>query len=218
MSNLYKKYYDVSRLILWADGESDDSGARRARMVIGFRDGNPRITVYTGGTGSEAVISFPTDPITMVAAMNYLKDVIKAPPGTKMSIESLTTVYENNRPTKEKKVLSTLYLGKSKDGLIYMSVISEGRAKLIFTIKASPYHVFRDGDKNVLAEAKVSEMLASGIADMALNVVAQVLVQYTNEEYTDGGRKQTEVKNPNGGSVASHDKIEILQDLDDISL
>lgn len=217
MSQLYKKYYDVARLVIWGDDDEDNN--RKARLVFGFRDGNPRITVYTGAMGLEGMIAFPTDAPTMVTILNYLKDIAKSEPGTKMSFDSLTTVYENNKPTKEKKVLSTLYIGKSKEGLIYLSVMSENRPKLIFTIKSSPYHAFRDTDKNIIPESKISEAMAIGIADTALNIIAQALVQYTNEEYTFSGRKQGEVKTQNSKPVQNDPiKNEILQDLDDIAL
>lgn len=217
MSQLYKKYYDVARLVIW--GDDDDDNNRKARLVFGFRDGNPRITVYTGGTGAEGMISFPSDAPTMVTILNYLKDIAKSEPGTKMSFDSMTTLYENNKPTKEKKVLSTLYIGKSKEGLVYLSLISENRPKLIFTITTSPYHAFRDAEKNNIPESKVSEVMAMGIADTALNVIAQAMIQYSNEEYAFGGRKQGEIKSATT-RPSSNDPIknEILQDLDDIAL
>ena len=142
---LIKTYYDISKLVIWGDDSSDgENGNKRPRMVFSFRDGNPRITVYTGITGQNGVISFPSDYPTMVAIVNILKDVIVSEPGNKFSISSLTNVYENNKPTKEKKIVSTLYIGKSKDGLIYFSVIAENKPKLVFTIKPSPFHVFKD--------------------------------------------------------------------------
>lgn len=217
MSQLYKKYYDVARLVIWGDGDEDNN--RKPRLVFGFRDGNPRITVYTGTPGIEGMISFPSDAATMVTILNYIKDIAKSEPGTKMSFDSLTSVYENNKLTKEKKVLSTLYIGKSKEGLIYLSLISEGRPKLVFTIKSSPYHAFRDAEKNTISDAKISEMMAIGIADAVLNIIAQAMIQYTNEEYSFSGRKQAEVKGPNIKTTSSDPiKNEILQDLDDIAL
>jgi hypothetical protein len=223
MSNLVNKYFDLAKVVLWADTEDTEAG-KRARMIFNFRDGNPRITVYTGGAGSEGVVSYPCDTPTMVGILNLLKDVVKSTPGTKYSIDSLTTIYVDNKPSNEKRVASTLYVGKSKEGLIYLSVISENRPKLIFTIKSSPFHVFRDGEKNVVADAKVSELLANGIADMMLNVISQAVLSYSNEEYETGVRKVSLVKQ-NGQATTPQvefkqpqQNLDILKDLEDIGL
>jgi hypothetical protein len=217
MSNLVKKYFDVARLVIWGDG--DEEGNRKPRLVFGFRDGNPRITVYTGQQGNDSVISFPSDSPTMISILTYMKDIAKSAPGTKILVESLTLVYENNRPTKEKKVISTLYIGKSKEGLVYLSVISENKPKLIFTIKPSTYHTFKDGDKANIEDSKISELMTIGIADTMLNIIGQILVQYSNDEYTSGIRKQASIKSANGNFTSTDPvKNEILQDLDDISI
>lgn len=220
MSNLINKYFDLAKIVLWSD--APDAESKRARLIFNFRDGNPRITVYTGAVGPEGVISYPCEVPTMVAILNLMKDVAKAEPGVKYSIDSLTTVYQDNRPTNEKRVVSTLYVGKSKEGLVYLSVITEGRPKLVFTIAASQYHTFRDGDKNLLPSTKVSEMLTMGIADTMLNVIAHAVMQYSSDEYTAGIRKASLVKQVNGQPVQqtpqSAANIDVLKELEDIGL
>lgn len=217
MSNLIKTYYDVNKLVIWGDDATEDE-QKRPRLVFGFRDGNPRITVYTGVTGQNGVISFPSDYPTMTACMHILKDVVASPPGTKYSIDSLTTVYENNKPTKEKRVVSTLYIGKSKDGIIYFSIIAEGKPKLVFSIKPSPFHVFRDGDKNVIPDSVMSAKLATGIADIVLNIISGILQEYTAEEYKTI-RKPTPIKTQQAnGDQGQNKTLEISNDLDDLDL
>lgn len=89
MATLYNKYYDVSKLVIWGDDTGDENN-RKAKLIFSFRDGNPRITVYTGVTGKDGVISFPSDHPTMVTIMNLLKDVANGQPGTKFAIDSLS--------------------------------------------------------------------------------------------------------------------------------
>lgn len=223
MSNFHKKFYDVARLNIWGDTQGDDNKTR-PRMVFSFRDGNPRFTVYAGGTGIENMITFPSDPATMVGVMWMIKDIIKGPPGEKFIVDSLGAVYKDNKPTNEKRTVGSLYVGKSKEGLIYFSVIADGKPKHVFTIKPSPYHVFRDGNKNTLPDAKISEYLASGLVDTMLNIIGNVMIQYTNEEYNDGARKQGVIKTNTpggtGGQGGSNNtpKPDIVQDLDDLVL
>lgn len=216
MATLYNKYYDVSKLVIWGD-ESAEENNRRSRLIFSFRDGNPRITVYTGITGKEGVISFPSDHPTMVTVMNLLKDVANGQPGTKFAIDSLSFVYENDKPTTNKRIVSTLHIGKSAQGLVYFSVIMENKPKLVFTLKSSPFHAFRDKDKNLLSEEIISSKMASGLADLVLNIIGNIIVNYTDEEYENSPRKPLEVKGRTGYNqqVAVKDNI---QELDDLAL
>ena len=193
--------------------------------MFGFRDGNPRFIVYTGLQGKEGVINFPCDAIHMTGTMHFLKDIIAGPPGEKILVDSLRTVYENDKPTREKAVTSTLHAGKSKDGVIYFSLISEGRPKIVFPIKMSPFRGFRDGGKNVIPEGTVSQKLALGLTDMILNMVSDALMAYSNEEYANGKKQgSTDVHGGEAaGQVAASNSSaggnrNIVQDLDDLVL
>ena len=213
MARLYKTYYDIGKIVIW--GEEGDQN-RRPKLVLSFRDGNPRITVYTGVQGPEGVISFPSDYATMSAVVNLLKEVAKAPPGTKYSVDSLTTLYENNQPTNQKRLVSVLYIGKSKEGLVYLSVIAENRPKLVFTIKPSPYHVFRDENKNELPQEKISSMLAEGIAELIMNVISNILVDYTEEEFNEL-KNNSKPKATNGNSK-EESNFEIVSSIDELDI
>lgn len=213
MGHLVNKYYDLSKLVIWGD-DTGDEATRRSRLVFSFRDGNPRITVYSGIIGKDGVISFPSDHPTMVTAMSLLKDAAMGEPGTKFTIDSLTYVYENNKPTKEKRIVSTLHIGKSKDGLMYFSVIMDNKPKLVFTLKPAQFHVFRDKDKNVMSDSVISVKMALGLADMVLEVISKILVDYTNDEYDTGPRKPQLVK---GNQTVSEPKTNI-EELDDLAI
>jgi len=216
MSTLYNKYYDISKLVIWGDETGDDTN-RKAKLIFSFRDGNPRITVYTGVVGKEGVISFPSDHPTMVTIMNLLKDVANGQPGVKFSIDSLTFVYENDKPTTNKRIVSTLHIGKSNQGLVYFSVIMEAKPKLVFTLKSSPFHAFRDKDKNLLSEESISSKMALGLADLILGIVSNIIVNYTDEEYDNSPRKPLEVKGRSGVNPQVAVK-ENIQELDDLAL
>lgn len=221
-STLVKKFHDISKFVIWGEKPADNPNAKAPTMTFSFRDGNPRFVVYTGLTGPEGVITFPSDYPTMVATIMLLKDIIKGQPGEKVAVDSLAYVYKDNAPTTEKRVVSTLYIGKSKDGLIYFSVISENRPKIVFTIKPSPFHAFRDGEKNIISEAMISERMATGLADMILNIISNVIVNYSDEEYR-GGKKQLEIKpytGKQGNNTANNTivKGDIIDDLESLGL
>lgn len=217
MSKLIKTYYDINKLVIWGDENTDGDQQKRPKLVFSFRDGNPRITVYTGVNGQNGVISFPSDYPTMVACMNLLKDVCKSPPGTKFSVASLTTVYENDKPTKDKRLVSTLYIGKSKEGIVYISVIAESKPKLVFSIKPSPFHAFYDSDKNPIPDSVMSEKIASGIADLVLNIISGVLQAYTEEEYNTL-RKPTPIKSASNLTANNENLENMTGSLEELDL
>lgn len=206
MSVFVDKFTDISRIALWADGVNEN----KAKLVFGFRDGVPRITVYTGLNTKEGVISFPSDITTFVYILNLIKEAAKAEPGFKQQIQCLVTVYQDNKPTTEKKILSTLFIGKSKEGFVYISVITEDKPKIVFTFKQSPFYVFRDKDGNFVDEKEISEKIATTMADLLLNVVASSYVEITKEDFTLK-RKPTPIKS----------KIEndlVVEELDNLSI
>jgi hypothetical protein len=184
---IYKTYYDIDRLVIWGD-ETNDPQVRRARLVLSFRDGNPRITVYTGQKSASGVISFPCEAVHVTTIFNYLKEIANSEPGTKITVDSLTTKYTDNKPTNELDLVSTLHIGKSKEGIVYISVISENKPKIVFSIKPSRFHIFRDAEKNIIPESVISSKMAVSIAELALNVVSQAILQYTNEQYDFSGK------------------------------
>lgn len=224
MSVLYNKFYDVSRLVIWGESNNKEDGDRRPRLTFGFRDGNPRITVNTGQSGIEGMINFPCDPLTMTAAMELLKDVVEGEADNKIIIDSLGTNYVNNQPTSEKRLVSTLYAGKSKDGIIYFSLMTEGRPMLVFPLKPSPWHVFKDKTKSVIPDSVISKKLAIGLIDQVKNIISHILVNYTAEEYQHSGRKQGEIKKRGNDSDSNAKKAstsvappkDIVSDIDDL--
>lgn len=224
--NSYKTYYDVSRIVIWSDGEGEgqDSG-RRPRMVLSFRDGNPRITVYTGVTGPNGVITFPMDIYTFGSVLEAMKEVVAGEPGGKITIDSIGSVYENNKPTNQTRVVSVLHIGKTKEGVVYLSVIDETKPKIVFPLKPTKWHNYRGPDKELLPESKVSEHIANGLITTFSNVLPLMAMKYTSDEYKYSGRTPSPIRgfeNVTKGGAGSRNEIteissemtEMLEDLD----
>lgn len=221
MSYYYKKYHDVSKITLWSDSSSEEG--KPARLTLSFRDGNPRFVAYTGVTGPTGVINFPSDYPTMASCMNLLKRVANSnETGIQYAIESLTTSYVNDKPTKDKVVVSTLNIGRDKDGVVFMALVSEGKPKIMFQIKPSMFHVFRNSNKEQIPVSEISSTLATSIADMVLNAISDVMISYTKEEYDGSGKPPTEIKGRNSGNGYSESRGKATkaptETLDDIEL
>lgn len=194
------RFYDVARLVIWGEGE--ESSDRKPRLVFSWRDGNPRITVYTGVKGQEGILTFPSDLHTMTTVLESLREIAEGEPGNKLTMDSLTTKYVDNKPTAEKTLVSTLHIGKSKEGIVYLSLISPGKPNVVFALKLSQWHVARDAEKNQLPDAIISKRMALGLVNTMYGIIANTTIQYTNEEYVEkGGSYQIKGNNGTGQPV-----------------
>lgn len=191
----YKTYYNLARLTIWADDEGfGEANQRRPNLTFSFRDGNPRISVYTGKSGPSALITFPMDNVTFGSVIEAMSDVINLGPGTKRTIESLSYEWKDNKPTTNLVLKSTLYVGQTKEGVIYLSVIEEDKEKLVFPLQASKFHKYRDETGTENSKSDVSKLLAKGLVKVLSNIQARIIVDYTNEEYERGDRKPMSIK------------------------
>lgn len=208
MNVMSGKFFDISRFVIWADEESEH---KTSRIVFSFRDGNPRLTVYVNDKEVKP-ISFPSDAVTMTTIAQYIEEAADAEPGYKVSIDSLTKVYEDNKPTDVKKLVSTLFVGKTQEGVVYLSVVAENKPKLIFFIKPSPYHVFKDKDKNVIPESVISCRLAKAIASMIKDCVTIGIFEHAKEQGLGFDVKE------NGGKTNPKGSMGNIPELDDLEL
>ena len=223
MNFLSKTYFDTPLLVLW--GEPLSEGDRRPRLSFGFRDGRPRFFVNTGVAGKEgldSLITFAADVPIMTSCMMMLSDIATGPNDSKFSNESLGHVYVDNAPTAEKKVRACLIAGKTKEGMVYMTVIAEGYPKIIFPFKAGQYTLYRNSNREVIPEAEVSVKLALAYSEQVRLLISQAIMTHAQEEYEAGSRKLASIKDrDDGGNSRSNNKSAksaAFDNLDDLSL
>jgi hypothetical protein len=210
MALFSKKFSDITGFVLWSDSSVEN---RRARLVLSYRDSNPRFTVYTGAAGKEGVISWPCDLPHFVTILNMLKDIANGPNGDKKVIDSLTVKYENDKPTNEKMLVSKLVIGKNNEGVCYMALIDENKPKIAFEIKPSQYHIFRDSNGEMIPISAVSRLMTIGIADSLLTLVSVTMLEHTKETY-ENVTNRAEIKSKNkGGKDNSSNTKEQFEDL-----
>ena len=219
MPHLYKTFFDTSLLVLWGDKASDDG--KRSRLTFGFRDGRPRMTVNTGIQGKEGMVIYPSELANLTTMMLYLNDIANGPPDNKITCDSLGHVYVDDKITAEKKVRATLIVGKTKEGVVYITVIAEGYPKIVFPFKSSDYHVFRDNNRQVIPASDISVKLALGYSEQVRSAISQAVMTYSCEEYDSGDRKLSSTErgaNNGSGNNTGKPAASKFQDLDDLAL
>lgn len=193
-ASMYQTYYDISKLTLF--GEKGDL-PKTPRLVISFRDGNPRLVVYTGE--EKGIINFPTDYLTFSATLEVLEDVINSEPGTKLRVDSIGNKFENGERTDQKELVSALYVGKTEKGMVYMLLSREGSPKIPFLFASSDWHKFRKGDGSEVEPPTMSNYIARGFLNLARGALAKALLDYTSEAYDKGDYKPYPIGGFSGG-------------------
>jgi hypothetical protein len=157
------KIYEIAKFNMFADSPGVEG--RRARLVWGVRDGNPRITVFTNNPNSkglEGIISAPMSPQVFIAFLTLFEDVIKGPNDIKRKMDNDTSRRDEDNKPVDKSLLSEVFFGKDSNGIVWISVIAPSKPKIKFEFRLSDYHRFykTDGTQFTESEASVLEAIS----------------------------------------------------------
>lgn len=152
---------DFEKMQMWTP--TPGAPGKRAKLGFGIRDGNPRITVFTNDpkdTVSKGIIYAAMNPETFFAFLQMFEKVARSSEETKMKIDCFGLRYENDKPTKDRILLSELYFGRTAEGIVWLSVVAENRPKIKFDFKISDFHGIFNGAGNQISEAEASQLEA----------------------------------------------------------
>jgi uncharacterized membrane protein YgcG len=167
-----------------------------ASLIWGLYSNNPRLTVYTndpndsGEQNGYGKISANLDGPTFFAFLELLKIAVAAPGEFKDKVENKNFIFPGGKRSERPVVVSELWAGKDKDGLIWISVTARDRPKIKFPITNPDFHQFLHGDGTPYAPAETSKLFALGYINMLDKMMAHLMVTLWVEP---------EKKNPPGG-------------------
>lgn len=153
----------------------------RSKLSFGFRDGNPRITVFTNDpndTVQRGIIYAGMSPETFEIFTLLFDTVIRSKEEIKQVVECYTQRYEDNKPTGERILNSQVWIGRDADGLIWLSVTAKGRPQIRFTFQVSEWHKLLKGDGTQFTEAEGSRLAAMAHLNLLRQVYGPMLAQY----------------------------------------
>lgn len=125
-----------------------------ARLKWGVRMGFPRLTVEPepkkeGEKYGETIINAPFTYPTFFYFLDRFEEVIQGEPGSSFSIECRNTKYVDGKKTNETYLQAKVIVGKDKEGIIFISVIEEGKKKIKFDLLPDTkwYKMFKNGEE-----------------------------------------------------------------------
>ena len=142
-------------LNLLSEYTKEDGTKDYGLMSWSIKNGYPRVSVNTTGVRSESIdytklITAPFDYINLLTALDDFKDVINSEKDCIRRVDCLNNKFVDGKRTDEIYVQATVYFIKDKEGVIYISVIEQGKQKLKFKVAAKGYVRFYDTQGNVI--------------------------------------------------------------------
>ena len=164
---------------------------------------NPRIVVWTndpndtGESKGYGKITANLDLPTFMAFLNLLNKVIDKEGEYKDKIENLNYIFPKGKRSEKPVLVSELWVGKDKDGIIWMSITApanQQRPRIKFPFAPSNFHNWIHGDGTPYSSPEVSKLYAQGYANLLQNMMVHVAC----ENFVD-----TTPTNTGGGNTSS---------------
>jgi hypothetical protein len=140
-----------------------NSNGRKARLVFSIREGMPRITVFTNDaadTDPKQMISVPVDPVALISLFDFISKAAISKEESRTQIECFIPVRGEDGKMIDKSMIGYIVAGKDSSGIVFISVISEGRPKIKFGFNSGNLTVFKKMDGSVMSESEASSMVA----------------------------------------------------------
>lgn len=154
----------------------------KSKLVWGFHNNNPRITVYTGDpsennekTGYGKIVANLDTP-TLFAFFHLMEIAVKAEPGYKAKIENKNFTFFGGKRSDHPVVLTELWVGKDKDGCVWMSVTARDRPLIKFTFAPTDFHNLFHGDGAPMSKGETSVIYATGYLAILKRLFAHISV------------------------------------------
>ena len=143
---------------------------------------NPRLIVWTndpadiGESNNYGKIVGNFDAPTFTAFLQSLGTIIEGANDTKEYIETYGYIFPRGVRSEHPVLTSTLYFGKDKDGIIWVSLVAKNRPIIKFTFGEGEFHHFFNGDGTPADKSKVSKLYARAYITLLYGIMEQLLV------------------------------------------
>jgi hypothetical protein len=161
-----KNVLDDPRLTLSAPTPGVDKAW--AKMNWGFFGNNGHLVVWTNDPEDQTEKNANGKIGVKIPAQDYEKFLslidlaIDLPPGEKNGMDVIDYSYYGRERSEKPEVQATIWVGKNKEGEVWLSLISKdnSRPKIQFKFGKTMYHAFKHGDGQPFSDAETSVLAA----------------------------------------------------------
>lgn len=206
---LAARYVNIPKTAIW---QKTDNG-KQAKIGFGFRDGLPRFQISTGVDGPDGLISFAANYTNMDLILNELSSLGNKENGYKFKQTYNMTLYEDNKPTDKKKLVSTLYVGKSNEGVCYITVVADKKPSVVFTFLNDGWNeCFINNEP--MSKEEYSKRAAASYGARCLKIMDQAIFEHARDQYDYITPDSGLIKQKDGTTSASP-KADVVSSLAD---
>lgn len=152
-------------------------GAQGKTSVLKWRlvQNNPRIEVWTNDPQDQdkqnGKLGANLDMPNFRSLLIFLRQAIAFRPTEtethfSRAIDCVGYTFFGGQRSQEPKVLSTVKVGKDKEGVVWIGVFADNRPRIPFPFVPGNWHVYRKGDGSPLTKAETSMVYAEAYAEM----------------------------------------------------
>lgn len=170
-----------------------------ASLQWGLFANNPRITVYTNVESDRDTnygkISANMDTPAFYSFLGLLAEAIAfdTENGTreyKVSIENKNFIFPGGKRSEKPVVQSELFIGKDKEGIVWMGVMAKDRPRIKFNFQLSDFHMLKHGTGEYYSAAEASKVAAEAYWNILSKMLAHMQVSHwvePEEKPREGG-------------------------------
>lgn len=155
---------------------------KTSNLVWGLVANNPRITVYTGDpedsgerNGYGKIVAAMDAPAFYIL-LGMIEKYADGPNSEKGKMDNLNYTWFGGKRSEQPVVVSETWVGKDKDGKVFLSIISGSRPKIAFYFQPPQFHQLCSADGTPLDKGQASTLAAKGYAALLSNMMSNMLV------------------------------------------
>ena len=185
-----------------------NAAGKNAGFIMRLHENNWRIQVYTNDPNDpkQGAITAKMDPTSFSMFLVLVQEALDAEGEYRYYIDNTGYTFPKGKRSEKPEVLSRTIVGKDADGVIYVSVVENGRPNIKFPLLPSSWHVLRNASGDVEEKRNTSRLFAKGWV-LLWGTMLQGQIAYFKEEESkqnNGGGNGGYQKRNNGGNSGSY--------------
>ena len=167
---------------LWLYTECPSEPTKKSSMNWMLVASNPRLIVWTndpadtGEANGYGKIQANMDAPTFTVFLDYLNQAIESVGEVKFSVTCLGYIFPGGKRSEKPVVTSTLYCGKDKEGIVWISLVAKNRPVIKFPFGEGEFHHFFTSDGSPAAKGEISQLYAKAHIRLLYGFMEKLMV------------------------------------------
>lgn len=180
---------------------------KKSRLIWGMYQNNPRVIVYTNSEANNTKendygkITAALDAPVFYGVLETLMFLTEQPNDTKRKVENKNFTWFGGRRSETPVVVSEIWMGKDKEGMMWISVTASGRPKIKFDFAFSEYHEFYHADGTQLSKQEGSVLACKSYCTLLSKMYGELLVSAYVDPAIAKAAKEAKEANQYGGNT-----------------